>query len=88
MISIAMSHQALEVLCVDRGMPVEPLFQTTFVYLFLAALVIISLLLFRYLLTALKSKGLLTNRLQQWKAPSLAAKRSRGKGLGWLTSYQ
>ena len=69
-------------------MPVEPLLQTAFAYLFLATLVIISLLLFRYLLTALKAKGLLTNSLQQWKAPSLAAKRSRGKGLGRLTSYQ
>ena len=38
-------------------MPVEPLLQTAFAYLFLATLVIISLLLFRYLLTALKAEG-------------------------------
>ena len=68
-------------------MPLEPLFQTTFVYICIATLVIVSLLLFRYLLTTLKAKSFLTNCLQQWKALSLAAKRSRGKGLGRLTSY-
>ena len=41
MVSIAMLHSALDALCVDRSMPVEPLFQTTFVYLILATLVII-----------------------------------------------
>ena len=41
MISIAMLHSALDALCVDRSMPVEPLFQTAFVYLILATLVII-----------------------------------------------
>ena len=34
MISIAMLHSALDALCADRSMPVEPLFQATFVYLF------------------------------------------------------
>ena len=85
-----MSQEALEALCADRSMPVEPLFRATFVYLFTATLVIISLLLFRYLLTTgtLKAKSLLTNSLQQWKTPSLAAERSRGRGLGRLASYQ
>ena len=80
MISVAILHSALDALCVDRSMPVEPLFQATFVYLFFSYFSFLSFPLFKRVVVS-------QNIANQWKATSLATKRSRGTGLGRLTDY-